>query len=163
MRSVSRPRGGDDTGEALTPHPSHAVFFYLGAGVGISWMAWQAWNAGPFAFIAEAAREVQLEMEPPDPVRLGVPASLEAGQAMQRTPAQTWWMPSTREAVERTLCLVGIRADRPLPDRSARRRMDGVRRHEWALEDEVPVAFDPVGTCGMAEAGPWMPMPALPR
>ena len=69
----------------------------------------------------------------------------------------------TRDAVEHTPCLVGTRADRLLPDRSARRRTDGVLRLEWALDAEVPVAFDPVGSCGMAEAGPWMPMPALPR
>ena len=39
MRALSRPPGSDDTGEALTPPPSHAVFFYLGAGMGVSWMA----------------------------------------------------------------------------------------------------------------------------
>lgn len=243
----------------MTPHPSQALFFYLGVGVGTSWLAWQGWGVGPFASAADVAREVRLAVEPPAPIRLELPLALEGGEPTERLRAQTWWVPSargadleraaeacasgrsggipvggfavidvamdgvrvagervleleegvladlppvsglvpplavavdalrlarwehhsklgcpdvdpervllvvepsvppdTRDAVERTLCLAGVRADRPLSDSRARRRVAGVRQHEWELEGTVPVVDDLASACDVGLG--WAPM-----
>jgi len=249
----------------VTPHPSHALFFYLGVGVGTSWLAWQGWGIGPLASASDVAREVRLAVEPPAPVRLELPLALEEGEPTRRLRAQTWWVSSargadleraaeacdsgrtggipvggfavvdvamdgvwvagepvleleegvlvdlppvsgllpplavavealrlarwehqrelgcpdvdpervllvvapsvpadTRDAVERTLCLAGVRADRPLSDPHARRRVAGVRRHQWELDATVPVSEELASVCRVGLGWPPITRPAPP-
>jgi hypothetical protein len=55
--------------------------------------------------------------------------------------------PETEAAVVRTMCLVGVRADRPLSASPSPRRPPREREHTWRLGDEVPLAAEPPGAC----------------
>lgn len=77
----------------MQPRAGATLFFYIGAAVGASWMAWQRAGDGPLAELAAIGRDIRHQLRPEAPIELALARSQVDGAAGGTLPAGTWWVP----------------------------------------------------------------------
>lgn len=77
----------------MQPRAGATLFFYVGAAVGASWMAWQRAGDGPLAELAAVGRDIRHHLRPEASIQLALAPGQVDGAAGGTLPAGTWWVP----------------------------------------------------------------------